>query len=631
MAVEPSLRPRAALVVGQTLHRLASEFALIQSHSPNSLHVLSLPWIRSEVRGGDTTRLMDTVAAAPASSDFLLVDFHALHLVANCTPSSVQSAIRWLIDAPVASGYRQLTDVSAVHGFVWRSVVPLPRIFSLLSQSRRENSICSWDAAQGVVVVADVLPHPAEAILGEQDGFDTPEEKAMNVEILDAGTLRHTTAPELKDYTNRYSGPIYGSNLRLDAMGDVLATQTVSGGGGGYVETTAGRGESAASAMGRAACESLERLHLMTKPAGLSLRVGTLAEMGPTAVDPRRLGFVRPAVASHPHLINYSVDQRLEWTACELLGAGTSAWVPAQDVWFRMPDARGEAMCVATTTNGTALGGSLHEATIHALLELVERDCYLLQWYAQRASPEIELSTVEDDAFAERLRRWHAAFPDHDLRLFDIRTEIRVPAVLAVAYSRLSRQSKLVPRVVHAAAARHTTAAACDAALRDLSSFGRRATVAEYERAMRLRADTAQVESPEDHFWYHAFADDALRYLTDAHSPKISVREIDLESPLNFQHGRESTRVLASEALSAFVSHLSTHGIQVLRVRLPSLLTHMKRLACVKILATDLFPIWFGSGTQRFSFSARYERLSSAWKRNSECASASQPIRRRKG
>ena len=37
---------------------------------------------------------------------------------------------------------------------------------------------------------------------------------------------------------------------------------------------------------------------------------------------------------------------------------------------------------VYETSNGCALGGSLEEAIFHAILEVVERDSFLLTWYA---------------------------------------------------------------------------------------------------------------------------------------------------------------------------------------------------------------------------------------------------------
>ena len=42
---------------------------------------------------------------------------------------------------------------------------------------------------------------------------------------------------------------------------------------------------------------------------------------------------------------------------------------------------------VYETSNGCALGGSLEEAIFHAIMEVVERDSFLLTWYARLPSP----------------------------------------------------------------------------------------------------------------------------------------------------------------------------------------------------------------------------------------------------
>lgn len=62
---------------------------------------------------------------------------------------------------------------------------------------------------------------------------------------------------------------------------------------------------------------------------------------------------------------------------------------------------------VYETSNGCALGGSLEEAIFHAILEVVERDSFLMTWYAQLPLPRLDLNSANDkelQLMVERVR-----------------------------------------------------------------------------------------------------------------------------------------------------------------------------------------------------------------------------------
>ena len=54
---------------------------------------------------------------------------------------------------------------------------------------------------------------------------------------------------------------------------------------------------------------------------------------------------------------------------------------------------------VYETSNGCALGGSLEEAIFHGIMEVVERDSFLLTWYAKLPLPRLDLSSANDQEF----------------------------------------------------------------------------------------------------------------------------------------------------------------------------------------------------------------------------------------
>ncbi|WP_433011807.1 TOMM precursor leader peptide-binding protein [Kribbella sp. CA-294648] len=89
---------------------------------------------------------------------------------------------------------------------------------------------------------------------------------------------------------------------------------------------------------------------------------------------------------------------------------------------------------VQECSNGCASGSSVTEAVLHGQLELIERDAFLISWYSGLTPTEIDLDTV--DSPLVRQMRAHVDLLGYDLRCFDIRVDLPVPAVGAVAVRR---------------------------------------------------------------------------------------------------------------------------------------------------------------------------------------------------
>jgi ribosomal protein S12 methylthiotransferase accessory factor len=158
----------------------------------------------------------------------------------------------------------------------------------------------------------------------------------------------------------------------------------------------------------------------------------------------------------------------MHWVWGYSLGQGRPVLVPEQLVYYL--DWRAEyGNFVQECSNGCASGSCLEEAVLYGLLELVERDAFLLQWYGRGRPPEIDLSTCTDAetrAMAERLD-----LLGYDTHLFDIRVDLPIPAVMAVARRRepaelgnlcFSASTGLDPERAVAAALRETASYVLD-------------------------------------------------------------------------------------------------------------------------------------------------------------------------
>jgi ribosomal protein S12 methylthiotransferase accessory factor len=83
---------------------------------------------------------------------------------------------------------------------------------------------------------------------------------------------------------------------------------------------------------------------------------------------------------------------RLPVVECEVLGTRSKAWLPAELVLWPSPTQRAP-LRFGNSTNGLASGNTLEEATLHALLEILERDTLALQ-LARDESAALVLSTL---------------------------------------------------------------------------------------------------------------------------------------------------------------------------------------------------------------------------------------------
>lgn len=151
-------------------------------------------------------------------------------------------------------------------------------------------------------------------------------------------------------------------------------------------------------------------------------------------------------------------DRILDWITAEDASSGLPILLPADAVLLgRRAAGDPEAVAIADS-NGCACGRSVDSARLSALLELVERDAAARWWYGQRKRPllapeRLGASSRLLDALQARSR---------GLRLFDITTDLGIPAVAAASFAPDGTTLAL------GFAARLSTAAAAQAALLEM-------------------------------------------------------------------------------------------------------------------------------------------------------------------
>lgn len=172
--------------------------------------------------------------------------------------------------------------------------------------------------------------------------------------------------------------------------------------------------------------EALERYAGLEQRRWTSVKVGTFDELSAEALDPRECGVYADEVYESGAYSRFDPAQPVPWVWGYSLRDRRTVRVPLHTAYY------GGAESIECS-NGRASGASVEEATLHGMLELIERDSFVLAWYGKASLPEIDPATCrrESRIMIDRLR-----LRGYDVRLFDMRIDLSVPAVLAVAVRR---------------------------------------------------------------------------------------------------------------------------------------------------------------------------------------------------
>ncbi|MFC9620952.1 TOMM precursor leader peptide-binding protein [Streptomyces sp. NPDC056930] len=213
----------------------------------------------------------------------------------------------------------------------------------------------------------------------------------------------------------------------------VAGTHFVRGYAGLNDVTWSGQANSYDTSRTLAHLEGLERYAGTTRRRGTSPVVGAYTDLGDRALNPADCGFYAPGTyASDPMVSPFDPDRTIPWVWGHSLRDDRPVLVPARLAHY---SAGVEAdNFVFECSNGCATGGSLEEAIFFGLLEIVERDAFLLAWYGRAPLAAIDLGTCRSPAIRTMTDR--AALHGYDVHAFDTRMDLAVPVVTALAVRR---------------------------------------------------------------------------------------------------------------------------------------------------------------------------------------------------
>ncbi|MFE2153778.1 YcaO-like family protein [Streptomyces lavendulae] len=441
-------------------------------------------------------------------------------------------------------------------------------------------------------------PHPAPGadpyLAPDADPHATPDLGPA----LDAD-LRQVPGPDLALRTltgllvdGRY-GPVVGLQSVPDSPASLVAAVHARDGkaseAAGY-----GRGRTIEAASRLALLERLERSGSEAVVRAARPLRSAYRTLPGRALDPRRLGVLAPEQYAHPscRVDPFSPDDVLRWIPARVWGTAEDSWVPLEAGSYHVhPEPRPGrtwGRVLYESSNGCALGASLDEAALHALLEVVERDAFLLTWWGGRPVPRIDWSSVDDPTSLELRAAMRAV--GYDVHLLVLTRDVPVPAVWALALNPGSADKYSLTT----AAAHPDPAKAVRAAIAELAPLVLGDVVApDPRRARRLRADRWNVTGLDDHIQWYAVPEAADAFEPYLDGPSLPLAEAFPPSPLR------GARTLA-QARTTVLELLAAAGMdEVLVVDQTGREHEAAGLRSVRVLVPGSVPLTFGFAHQR--------------------------------
>ena len=242
-------------------------------------------------------------------------------------------------------------------------------------------------------------------------------------------------------------------------------------------------------------------------------------------------------------------------------------------------------------SNGCAVGGTLKEASLSGLMEVIERDAFLNTWYNEIPLYEIDFDEITDNKVHLMKNQFEYLFP-YELHVFDMRIDIDIPIVLLVAKKK-DTDAKNIMNIMCAAGISLSWAGAITNALHELcdiypalnKKFMQR--IAELEK---MSNNFSLVKTMEDHSLLYGLPS-MEKYFSFLLCQNNKKRKVE---PTMF-HGINSL----NEIFGMLTENLKSKGLETIIINQTSEELEKSYLYCVKVLVPGMLPMTFGHINRR--------------------------------
>ncbi|MFC5451614.1 TOMM precursor leader peptide-binding protein [Paenibacillus aestuarii] len=356
-------------------------------------------------------------------------------------------------------------------------------------------------------------------------------------------------------------------------------------------EITGGRSFSYAESELTAILEGLERHCGITPRGKRTVIYDSYNHVADHALDPSMVGLYSKEQYSQPDFTYepFDPDLPIDWIWGYSLVRKCPILVPESLAYYSSGFGGG---FVQEGSNGCALGGSLEEAVLYGILEVAERDSFLMTWYAQLPIPRLDPYSTNDQELRLMVERLHTV-AGYDIHLFNMTMENGIPSIWALAKSVSPDKMNLIC----AAGAHLDPVRAAKGAIHELAGrllFLQEKFETDKDHFLQMLDDPFLVCQMEDHAMLYGLpqAEERLQFLLDGQRP---LRTFDEEFK------RKASHADLTDDLKDTIEIFRRLNLDVIVVDQSSLETLRNGLHCVKVLIPGMLPMTFGHHLQRLT------------------------------
>ncbi|MFD0678312.1 MULTISPECIES: TOMM precursor leader peptide-binding protein [unclassified Paenibacillus] len=349
-------------------------------------------------------------------------------------------------------------------------------------------------------------------------------------------------------------------------------------------EATAGRTHSYADSELTAIMEGLERYCGMAPRGKRTMIRDSYRNLADHALNPVTVGLYATDQYKLPNFSfkPFTPDEPIDWVWGYSFERQSPIMVPQQLAYYSSSCGQG---FVYETSNGCALGGTLEEAIFYGIMEVVERDSFLLTWYAQLPLPRLDPLSAGDLELELMVSRLQTV-AGFELHLYNATMENGIPSVWALAKNTKPKGVNLIC----AAGAHPDPVRAAKSAIHELS--GMMLTLdekfeANRERYVQMFHDPSLVLEMEDHSMLYSLpqAEERLKFLLEENRPLRTFQE---------EFDRTPTHSDLTDDLKDVLLMFRQLNLDVIVVDQTTPELKRNELYCVKVLIPGMLPMTFG-------------------------------------
>ncbi|MHA6765687.1 TOMM precursor leader peptide-binding protein [Streptacidiphilus sp. PAMC 29251] len=329
----------------------------------------------------------------------------------------------------------------------------------------------------------------------------------------------------------------------------------------------------------------------------------TARELGDRAMDLAGFGHYTAEQLASPlsRLRPFDDDTPMDWVWGHRLDNGEPLLVPAEIGFYQYsypvashaPEQSRRSQFLHESSSGSALGGSYEEAALHALLELAERDAFLISWFRGLPLPRIDPADVTDRECRLLVRQIEDQ--GYDVHLLAATADLGVPVIWAMAL----RRDGTMPTSFSSAGSGADPAQAAKAALWEVAQLIGSGLHWDIDAFRPVVADPWLVDDLFDHHKRYTYPEQLPRIRKALGGPVLSFAEAFPGWPGVFTDAAKGD---VTEALRFVAGLFRTAGLDRIVIVDQSTPEHTAAGLCaVKAVVPGILPMCFGQAEQRLS------------------------------